>query len=133
VEKRKVILADSHQNMLEGIRGLLEIMFDTVVMVADENSMFEAIENIKPDLVVVDLSLSVSGESNIVIKIKSRYPDLKLIVLSVHDESVIAKEMISSGASGFVLKRSAAFDLIPAIEKIMQGQTYISPSVKSHS
>lgn len=133
MEKRKVILADSHQNMLEGIRGLLEIMFDTVVMVADENSMFEAIENIKPDLVVVDLSLSVSGESNIVIKIKSRYPDLKLIVLSVHDESVIAKEMISSGASGFVLKRSAAFDLIPAIEKIMQGQTYISPSVKSHS
>ncbi|HUU49898.1 MAG TPA: response regulator transcription factor [Nitrospinota bacterium] len=133
MKKRKVILADSHQNMLEGIRGLLEIMFDTVVMVADENSMFEAIENIKPDLMVVDLSLPVSGESNIVVKIKSCYPDLKFIVLSVHDESAIAKEMISSGASGFVLKRSIAFDLIPAIKKIMQGQTYISPSVKSHS
>lgn len=55
---RCVILADSHQNALEGIRGLLGTMFDTVLMVADMKSLFEAIDKVRPDLAVVDLSLS---------------------------------------------------------------------------
>lgn len=131
MKKRKIVLADNHLNMLEGIRGLLETIFDTVVMVADENSMFEAIEKIKPDLAVVDISLPVSGESSIVDKIKSSYPDVKFIILSVHDDLSIAKDVISAGASGFVLKRTAVFDLILAVQEVLQGKTFISPSVKS--
>jgi len=124
----RVILADSHQNMLEGIRGLLETLFETVVMVADGNSLLEAGERLKPDLAVVDLSLPVSGGINILHQLRNRLPDLKFIILSVHDEPTVVKEVMATGASGFVLKRSAVTDLIPAVEKVLQGRTYVSPS-----
>ena len=64
-----VILADGHQNMLEGIRGLLQTTFESVVMVADEKSLFDVIEKLNPDMIVVDLSLPMSGEVNIASKI----------------------------------------------------------------
>jgi DNA-binding NarL/FixJ family response regulator len=126
----RVILADSHQNMLEGIRGLLETLFEAVVMVADKNSLFEAAEKLKPDLAVVDLSLSGNGGINIVSQIKRRFPDLKLIILSVHDEPTVVNEVMASGAAGFVLKRSAANDLTLAVEEVLQGGTYVSPSME---
>lgn len=126
----RVILADSHQNMLEGIRGLLETLFEAVVMVADKNSLFEAAEKLKPDLAVVDLSLSGNGGINIVSQMKRRFPDLKLIILSVHDEPTVVNEVMAAGAAGFVLKRSAANDLILAVEEVLQGGTYVSPSME---
>jgi DNA-binding NarL/FixJ family response regulator len=126
----RVILADSHQNMLEGIRGLLETLFEAVVMVADKNSLFEATEKLKPDLAVVDLSLSGNGGINIVSQIKRQFPDLKVIILSVHDEPTVVNEVMAAGATGFVLKRSAANDLILAVEEVLQGGTYVSPSME---
>jgi DNA-binding NarL/FixJ family response regulator len=92
-----VILADRHQNMLEGLRGLLEVMFETVVMVADKASLFDTAEKICPDLAVVDLSLPISGEINIARQLKDKYPDLKIIILSVHDEKTIVSEVMESG------------------------------------
>ena len=103
-----VLLADSHQDMLEGIRGLLKTEFDSVVMVADEKSLFEVIEKLNPDIIVVDLSLPISGEVNIARKIKNNHPNLKFIVLSVHDETTAINEIMSVGAAAFVFKRSAA-------------------------
>jgi DNA-binding NarL/FixJ family response regulator len=125
-----VILADRHQNMLEGIRGLLEAMFETVVMVADKASLFETAEKIDPDLAVIDLSLPVSGEINIARQVIDKHPDLKIIILSVHDEQTIVSEVMRSGVSGFVLKRSAATDLIPAVEEVLGGKTFVSPSLE---
>ena len=125
-----VILADSHQDMLEGIRGLLQTSFESVVMVADERSLFETIEKLQPDIVVVDLSLPVSDEVNVASKIKSLYPDLKFIILSVHDEETTVNEIMSAGAAGFVLKRCIATDLLSAVQEISQGNNYISPSLE---
>ena len=125
-----VILADRHQNMLEGIRGLLEAMFETVVMVADKASLFETITKINPDLAVVDLSLPVSGEINIAHQFKDKYPELKIIILSVHDETTVVSDIMVSGVSGFVLKRTAATDLIPAVEEVLGGKTFVSPSLE---
>ena len=130
MQKGCVILADSHQNLLEGVRGLLETMFDTVVMVAEKRSLFEAAGKLKPKLAVVDLSLPVSGEINVAREIKSRYPELKFIILSVHDEPTAVSEAMSAGASGFVLKRSIATDLFPAIREILKGGRYTSPSLE---
>jgi len=125
-----VIIADSHQDMLEGIRGLLQTLFESVVMVADEKSLFDTVEKLQPDIAVVDLSLPVSDEVNVARKIKSLYPDLKLIILSVHDETTTVNEIMSAGAAGFVLKRCIATDLLSAVQKISQGNSYISPSLK---
>jgi DNA-binding NarL/FixJ family response regulator len=127
---RCVILADSHQNALEGIRGLLETMFETVMMMADKKSLFEAIDKIGPDLAVVDLSLKVSGEVNIASEISNRYPELKFVILSLHDEPVAVKDVLSAGATGYILKRSVGTELFAAVESVRDGRTFVSPSVR---
>jgi DNA-binding NarL/FixJ family response regulator len=127
MKQGRVVLADSHQYMLEGIRGLLETLFETVVMVADAESLCEAIRRLEPNLVIVDLSLPTSGKGNIVQQMQSRFTGLKVIVLSVHDEPGVADEVMHAGAMGFVLKRSAGTDLLPAVESVLAGETFISP------
>jgi len=125
----RVLLADSHQDMLGGVRNLLEGMFETVFMVADERSLIEAAEKLRPDLIVADLSLPVSNEVNVVRRLKKAFPGIKLIILSIHDEGTAVGECLVAGASGFVLKRTAVTDLVPAIETVLKGDIYISPSV----
>jgi len=128
VKKGKVLLADIHQNMLAGVRTVLENMFEKVFMVADEASLLDAAEKIKPDLIIADISLPVTAEINIARRLNKKFPEIKLIVLSVHDESSAINECIEAGAKGFVLKRTAVNDLVPAIEAVMQDDSYVSPS-----
>ncbi len=129
----KVILADNHQNMLAGERTLLESIFETVFMVADEASLLEAVEKLVPDLIVADLSLPVTKEINIVRRLKKAFPGIRLIILSVHDERTAINECIEAGASAVVLKRSAVSDLVPAIKAVMKGVAYVSPSAEQTS
>jgi DNA-binding NarL/FixJ family response regulator len=126
-----VLLAGPHQNMLEGMRGLLGTMFEAVVMVSDETSLLGAADKLKPDLVVVDLSMPVSGGINVARRLKNRHPELKFIILTVHDEPKVVKEALAAGALGFVLKRSAATDLIPAVLEVRKGRTYVSPAARA--
>jgi len=116
--------------MLEGIRTLLESVFDVVVMVADETSLLDCLEKSPPDLVVVDLSLPVTEEINVTRRIRTRNPEMKVIILSVHDEPAAVDDCLSAGATGFVLKRTASYDLIPAVREVLKGKTYVSPSVE---
>ena len=125
----RVLLADSHQNMLAGIRSILESAFNVVIMVADEKSLLDSLDKVSPDLVVVDLSLPITEEINVARRIKKHNPDTKIVILSVHDEQTAVDECIAAGAAGFVLKRTAANDLIPAIWEVLKGRTYVSPSV----
>lgn len=126
----RALLADSHLGMLGGVHSLLDALFDTVLMVADERSLMEAVMTFKPDLVVVDLSLPREGEANIARCLMQHDPDLRLIVLSVHDEPTVVSQVRNAGAAGFVLKRSAATDLIPAVEEVLRGGTYVCPALK---
>jgi DNA-binding NarL/FixJ family response regulator len=129
MKPHNVLLADNHQDMLAGARSLLESVFETVFMVADEASLMEAAEKLSPDLIVADLSLPVTGEINIARRLKKSFPLIKLIILSVHDEGTALGECIVAGVSGFVLKRTAVHDLLPAVEAVMKGELYVSPSV----
>jgi DNA-binding NarL/FixJ family response regulator len=128
----RVLLADSHLGMLGGVHGLLEPLFETVLMVADERSLMEATATFKPDLVVVDLSLPKSGEVNVVRRLLSQNADVSLVVLSVHDDPTVATVVLNEGAAGFVLKRSAATDLTPAVIEVLRGGVFVSPSVQRH-
>jgi DNA-binding NarL/FixJ family response regulator len=130
VKHGSVLLADSHLGMLGGVHSLLEALFDTVLMVADERSLLEAVTTFKPDLVVVDLSLPGEGNVNIASRLMGRQPELRLIVLSVHDESTVAGHLLSAGVGGFVLKRAAALDLVPAVEEVLRGGVYVSAAVQ---
>ena len=127
-----VVLADSHSPMLEGVRSLLGGRFEVVVMVADESSLLHTVEKVRPGLAIVDISFPRidPNSGNIVALLRECFPDLKLILLSVHDEPVVAQRMLEMGAAAFVLKRSATTDLLPAIEKVLGGATFVSPAVR---
>ena len=129
----RVILADEHPNMLGGIRRLLEDEVETVLMVADEISLTHALENFNPDVVVADLSLPISTKTNIAWVLKKKFPKIKVIILSIHDEKSVVDDMMAAGVEGFVLKRRAVIDLIPAIREVLQGRKYISPDVNGMS
>lgn len=121
-----VVIADVHQSMLEGIRGLLDSVFETTVMVASVNSLKQATEKLHPDLVIMDVSMPSSGGDNVVREFINCCPGTKLIIMSVHDESNVADNIIESGASGFVLKRRAGTDLLEAVKEVLDGRVYVS-------
>src|SRR5262245_12604196 len=127
----RVLGGDAHLNMLEGVHGLLETLFETVVMVADERSLIAAVATFEPDLVIVDLSLPVTEGENIARQVRDRYPSVRVVVLSIHDEPVLASQLLHVGVAGVVLKRSAATDLIPAVSAVLKGGVYISQSIWS--
>ena len=126
----RIILADKHSNMLTGIRRLLEDEAETVLMVTDEISLNHALENFSPDIVVADLSLPTSTETNIAWLLKKKFPKIKVIILSVHEEKSVLDDVMAAGVEGFVLKTRAVIDLIPAIHGVLQGCKYISLDMK---
>jgi two-component system response regulator DegU len=129
VQQSRVILADKHPNMLGGICRLLEDQAKTVLMVADRESLYHALETHTPDVVVADLSFSVPMETNIAWALKKDFPHIKVIILSIHDEKSIIDDVMAAGVEGYVLKRRAVIDLIPAIREVLEGRKYISPDL----
>ncbi len=130
MKEARVLLADSHKLMLEGLTFLLKPTFEIVGMVNDSKSVLEAAETLNPDVAVVDLSLAAFNEANVVRQLKDRNPELKVIVLSIYDEPEVINKILATGVSGCVLTRSAAWELIPSIRKVLQGQTYVSPALR---
>jgi two-component system secretion response regulator SsrB len=118
-----VLLADRHHGLTEGVRGLLETAFPTVVMVADDTSLLEAAGRLLPEVAVVDLSLARDSGLDWLRALRQRCPGLKVIVLSVHDEPSVRSAAIAAGADAFVLKRAIATDLLPAVDAVRRGQS----------
>lgn len=119
-----VLLADRHHGLSEGVRELLETQFEVVVMVADEHSLRESAKRLGPALSVVDLSLARQTNLDWLSRLHALCPEMRLIVISVHDEPSVAREATRAGADGFVLKRAIATDLLPAVEAVLAGRRY---------
>jgi two-component system secretion response regulator SsrB len=115
-----VLLADRHHGLTEGVRGLLETAFGSVVMVADEASLVDAASRLLPDVAVVDLSLARERGLGWLRAVRERSPGLKIVVLSVHDEESVRRAAMDAGADAFVLKRAIATELLAAVE-LVQG------------
>jgi DNA-binding NarL/FixJ family response regulator len=113
-----VLLADRHHGLAEGVRGLLETAFGTVIMVADEASLLEGAVRLQPDVAVVDLSLARNSGLGWLQTLRQRCPNLKVVVLSVHDELAFRRAAMEAGADAFVLKRAIATDLLTTIERV---------------
>jgi len=123
------VLADRHTVLAEGIRDLLESVFATVYLVADARSLREGARRLSPALIVLDLSLSGLGFQKLVRKLGKRSPGSRIIVLSVHDEPVVAQRALEAGANGVVLKRCVGRDFMLAIDAVLTGQCYVSPEL----
>lgn len=114
-----VLLADRHHALTEGVRGMLESKFETIVMVADETTLLEAALRLQPDLAIVDLSLSRQSNLEWLRALRRQCPALKLVVVSVHDEKIVRRSAMEAGADRFVLKREIATALLPTIEHVL--------------
>jgi DNA-binding NarL/FixJ family response regulator len=102
-------------------------------MVANEPSLQETAVRLKPSLAVVDLTLTHDDGIGVVRRLRARCPDLKLILLSVHDEEAACSAACDAGASALVLKRDIATDLLPAIDAVLAGRDFFSPGCKRHN
>ncbi len=118
-----VLVADRHHGLTEGVRGLLETAFDTVVMVADEASLLAGADRLQPDVAVVDLSLARDSGLGWLRAVRACSPDLKVIVLSVHDEDTVRRAAMEAGADAFVLKRAIATDLLATVDALRRGRS----------
>jgi len=128
-EPHCVLLADPHHGLSEGVRNLLATMFDTVVMVADEGSLFESAGRLRSDLAVVDLALSRGNALDFVRRLRGRFPAMKLIIVSVHDQPSVSRSVVEAGADAFVGKGAIATDLLAAADAVLAGQPYVSSSI----
>ena len=124
---RCVLLADRHHVLNEGVRGLIETTFGSVIMVADRTSLLETAGRLRPDVAIVDLSLAQDGGLDWRRELRSRSPGLKLVVISVHNEPTVREAALEAGADAFVLKRAIVTDLIPAVDLPDSARTNEAP------
>jgi DNA-binding NarL/FixJ family response regulator len=122
-----VVLAEPHQALAEGLRGLLGTAFDVVVMVADERSLVKSVERLAPAAVVVELALGGGDIGGLIGQLLVRCPGVKVLVLGGHSEASVADFTIRAGASAYLLNRDIASDLLPAVAAMLRGERYGAP------
>ena len=129
----RILIVDDHPIVLSGLETLLSQQADLEIagQAGDAQSALERLEELQPDLVIVDGSLPGMSGTDLVFKLMERQPDLKTIALTLHEEGAYVRAFFKAGAKGFVLKRSAAEDLLTAIRAVLAGGVYVDPGVAS--
>lgn len=125
----RILLADDHVLVAEGIQKLLEPEYELVGIVADGRSLVTAAAKLQPDLVVVDISLPLLNGLDASQQLKKNNPNLKIIVLTMHSEPNFVTQAFRVGVSGYVLKQSVGSELVQAIREVIKGRTFVSPMV----
>ena len=124
----KIIIVDDHPIVRQGLAALINQQEDMAVcaQAADGREAMEQIGKLKPDLVTIDLTLGDSGGLELIKNIKSRHPNLPMLIISIHDESLYAERVLRAGARGYIMKQEATEKVTEAIGKVLAGQVYIS-------
>jgi DNA-binding NarL/FixJ family response regulator len=125
VRRPRLLLADDHALLLEGVRRLLEQDFDVIGTAADGHALVAAARRLQPDVAVVDLGLPLLNGIEATRQIRHISPDTRVVVLTQHSGHVYVREAVHAGASGYVLKQSAAVELVSAIRAALQGRQYL--------
>lgn len=125
----KAILADDHKILVEAFRKLLEPHFEVVATVSDGRALLDVAPALKPDLILLDIGMPLLNGLEAARQLKNKLPAVKLIFLTMHEEADLAIEAMRAGASGYLLKTSAASELLHAIQEALRGRTYITPNI----
>ena len=128
-ETYRILLADDHVLVAEGIQKLLEPEYELVGIVADGRSLVAAAAKLQPDIVVVDISLPLLNGLDASQQLKKNNPNLKIIALTMHSEPNFVTQAFRVGVSGYVLKQSVGSELVQAIREVVKGRTFVSPMV----
>ncbi|MGE5570605.1 MAG: response regulator [Rhodospirillales bacterium] len=127
MNRARLLLADDHALVVAGLRKLLEPEFDVVGTAADGHSVILAAERLKPDVILLDISLPLLNGIDAARAIKKSFPEVKIVLVTMHSDPNYVKEAFRAGGSGYVLKRSAASELGTAIREVLAGRTYLTP------
>jgi DNA-binding NarL/FixJ family response regulator len=131
MKKPRVLLADDHKIVLEGLRGLLSEEFDLVGEAANGQQLIERARELQPDVIVADVSMPLLNGIDAVRKMREEGGLAKVVFLTMHPDVVYATRALDAGASGYVLKHSASDELVEAIRVALRGGTYLSPQVRN--
>jgi DNA-binding NarL/FixJ family response regulator len=129
----RILIADDHPVMLAGLADLLSREAD-LELCGEANSatgVFEAIDRLNPDLLILDLYMGAEDDLELVSRIHARWPALRILVLSMQDESLLAERIIAMGARGYVMKKEASRSVLSALRKILAGGYYLSPELNN--
>lgn len=133
IDAMKILLVDDHSILLDGLKKLIEedTMLSVVAAVGNVPDAIRALDKHQPDLVITDYNLGDDDGLSLVQKGKRLLPDTKFIVLSMHDEAHLVKEILKEGINGYVLKKDTKEELIEAIYAVRAGKMYLSNDINA--
>ena len=129
LRRPRVLLADDHRLVAEGLRSLLAAEFEVVGMVEDGRALIEAARKLWPDVIVVDITMPQLNGIDALASLRKDSPGIKVVFLTMHQDVAYARRALEAGASGYVLKHSAPAELIAAIRAALAGKTYLTPAL----
>ncbi|HSB45617.1 MAG TPA: response regulator transcription factor [Nitrospira sp.] len=129
MKKPRVLLADDHTLVLEGFKKLLEEHCELVGTAEDGRTLVDLAAQTHPDLVLLDISMPLLNGIDAAKKLKKLLPDVKLIFVTMHADTAYINEAFKAGASGYLLKRSAAKELVQAVQSVMNNSYYVTPLI----
>lgn len=127
----RVLIADDHSIVAEGLRSLLEKAYEVIGIVSDGRQLLEEAPKHKPDLIVLDISMPFLNGLDAGERLRKLLPDTKLLFLTMKDDPNLAAAAINLGAVGFVLKSDASSELLKAASYVLNGKPYVTSRVRS--
>ena len=127
--RRRIVIADDHRMVAEGLRSLLEPAYELVDIVEDGRALVEAAQRLQPDVIVADITMPILNGLDAVEQIRRSGCQAKVVFLTMHKDALYAARAMRAGASGFILKHSASTELLTAIDEGLAGRTYVTPTI----
>lgn len=127
MKRPRVILADDHTLMLDALKNLIEPEFDVVGIFADGHTLIEGAAELAPNIIVLDIGMPTMNGLNAGQRLKQMLPAVKLVYLTMNQDPDVAGEAFRLGASAFLLKNSAATELLQAMRQVVRGGYYVTP------
>jgi DNA-binding NarL/FixJ family response regulator len=128
-KRPRVLLADDHRIVAEGLKSLLTPEFELVGVVEDGRALIEAAKKLRPDVIVADITMPHLNGIDALAQLKQHDERVRVVFLTMHQDVAYARRALDAGALGYVLKHSAPAELIAAIRAVLDGKTYVTPAL----